>query len=200
MVHNLQVPARRFRKRKTLTPRQRQQLFRREVKNLLIGSLWVGIIAGLVAFTYWWSFVKPNERDSFEDVQYQEYQHVMNVEKTSPHSTIVSKEVIEVECPEPIDTVLIDLGTYQITAYCSCSKCCGKSDGITASQVLARSNHTVAADSNIPFGTKLLINGVTYTVEDRGGAIKGNHIDIYFDTHQEAVDYGIQYHTVFLEK
>lgn len=200
MVHNLQVSAKRFRKRKALTPRQRQQLFRREAKSILTWSLLIGIIVGVGVFTYWWSFVKPNERDSFESVKYQEYQHAMNIEQTSPRSTVVSKEVIEVDCPEPIETVLIDLGTYTVTAYCSCQKCCGKSDGITASQVLARSNHTIAADSSIPFGTKLLIDGVTYTVEDRGGLIKGNHIDIYFDTHQESVNYGVQYHTVFLEK
>ena len=36
----------------------------------------------------------------------------------------------------------------------------------------------------------MIINGHTYTVEDRGGAIKGNKIDIYVDSHQEALKLG----------
>ena len=44
----------------------------------------------------------------------------------------------------------------------------------------------------------MIINGQLYTVEDRGGAIQGNHIDIYFDTHQEALNFGKQEADVFL--
>lgn len=82
---------------------------------------------------------------------------------------------------------------YITTAYCHCTKCCGKSDGITASGVKAVEGVTVAADTKIlPFGTKVIIDGNTYTVQDRGGAIKGNRIDIYFDTHEKALQYGRQ--------
>ena len=56
-----------------------------------------------------------------------------------------------------------ELGTYKLTAYCSCSRCCGKSDGITASGVKAQAGRTVAAKS-LPFGTELLINGVNFAV------------------------------------
>jgi 3D (Asp-Asp-Asp) domain-containing protein len=35
-------------------------------------------------------------------------------------------------------------------------------------------------------------------VEDRGGAINGNHIDIYFNTHEEALEFGCQYANVYL--
>ena len=90
------------------------------------------------------------------------------------------------------------LGQYVLTGYCPCAICCGKTNGITACGTLATSNHTVAADPSIPFGTKLIINGQLYTVEDRGGAIKGNHIDIFFNTHQEALDFGRQLGDVFL--
>jgi 3D (Asp-Asp-Asp) domain-containing protein len=82
------------------------------------------------------------------------------------------------------------LGSYVTTAYCSCAKCCGKTNGITASGTRATSGRTVAAPSSIPFGTELVINGHTYVVEDRGGAINGNRIDIYFDSHQAAINYG----------
>ena len=84
-------------------------------------------------------------------------------------------------------------GIYKITAYCSCAICCGQSTGITASGATATANHTIAAPSTFSFGTKVVINGVTYTVEDRGGAIQGNCIDIYMDTHAEALQWGVRY-------
>ncbi len=72
-------------------------------------------------------------------------------------------------------------------------KCCGKSDGITASGAQAVEGITVAADVNIlPFGTKIIIDGNTYTVQDVGGAIKGNKIDVYFDNHEKALQFGRQ--------
>ena len=82
---------------------------------------------------------------------------------------------------------------FKITAYCPCSKCCGKQTGITASGTRATAGRTVAASSQYSFGTKLLINGKVYTVEDRGGAIKGNKIDIYMNTHAEALAWGVKY-------
>ena len=82
---------------------------------------------------------------------------------------------------------------YVITAYCPCVKCCGKSDGITASGVKATEGVTIATDKSIPFGTKVYIDGVgERIVQDRGGAIKGNRIDLYFDSHQEALNFGRQ--------
>ena len=82
---------------------------------------------------------------------------------------------------------------YKVTAYCACMKCCGKTNGITASGTKAAAGRTIATDSRFAFGTKLSINGVTYTVEDRGGAIKGNRIDMYFDSHAEAIQWGVKY-------
>lgn len=82
---------------------------------------------------------------------------------------------------------------YKITAYCSCAKCCGKSTGRTAMGTKATAGRTVAASSQFAFGTKLNINGHTYTVEDRGGAIKGNKIDIYVNSHAEALAWGVRY-------
>lgn len=112
---------------------------------------------------------------------------------------IVEEEIIETSPEgeteleqENIDMNLEYLGIYTLTAYCSCEECCGKSDGITASGVKARPNHTIAAPSEFAFGTKLMINGIEYTVEDRGGAIKDKRIDVYFDSHQEAINFGKQ--------
>ena len=82
---------------------------------------------------------------------------------------------------------------FKVTAYCSCSKCCGKQTGITASGTKATAGRTVAASGQFAFGTKLIINGKEYTVEDRGGAIQGNKIDIYMDSHAEALAWGVKY-------
>ena len=93
----------------------------------------------------------------------------------------------EIETAQPI------VEEYVITAYCHCSKCCGKSDGITASGDKAVEGITVAMDKSIPFGTKIYIDGVgERIVQDRGGAITGNRIDLYFDSHQDALNFGRQ--------
>ena len=85
------------------------------------------------------------------------------------------------------------IGVYKVTGYCSCSKCCGKATGRTASGTVATAGRTVAASAALPYGTKVNINGHTYTVEDRGGAIKGNKIDIYFSSHAQALAWGVKY-------
>lgn len=84
-------------------------------------------------------------------------------------------------------------GIYKVTAYCACMQCCGKTNGITASGVKATANHTIAAPRTFAFGTKVVIDGITYTVEDRGGAIQGNRIDIYMNSHAEALKWGVRY-------
>ena len=84
-------------------------------------------------------------------------------------------------------------GRYKVTAYCACIKCCGKTNGITASGTMATANRTVAAPSSFAFGTKIVMNGQTYVVEDRGGAIQGNRIDLYMNTHSEALAWGVRY-------
>lgn len=96
---------------------------------------------------------------------------------------------------------LKNIGTYKITGYCGCSSCCGKSDGVTASGVRATAGRTIAADTtDLPFGTKVVIDGHTYTVEDVGGAIKGKHIDVYFSSHAKALQWGVRYCDVYVVK
>jgi 3D (Asp-Asp-Asp) domain-containing protein len=90
-----------------------------------------------------------------------------------------------------------NLGNFKISAYCHCSKCCGKSNGITATGTKVQANRTIAVDPKvIPLGTKVIIDGRTYIAEDTGGHIKGNRIDMYFPTHQEAINWGIKYKNV----
>ena len=63
-----------------------------------------------------------------------------------------------------------------------------------------KSGYSIAVDpSVIPYGTEVVINGVTCRADDCGGAIKGNRIDVYFNDHKEALEFGVQYANVFME-
>ena len=86
------------------------------------------------------------------------------------------------------------LGTFKITAYCNCAKCNGVAGRATASGRMPVSNHTVAM-GGVPFGTQLLIFGTVYTVDDRGTPY--GHVDIFFDTHAEALAFGLTYADVY---
>jgi 3D (Asp-Asp-Asp) domain-containing protein len=87
----------------------------------------------------------------------------------------------------------------RVTAYCPCEKCCGDwADGVTANgHRINQGDRFVAADRRYSFGTALLIPGYNNSqpvkVLDRGGAIKGNKLDVFFNTHQEALIWGVQY-------
>lgn len=98
------------------------------------------------------------------------------------------------------DATLKPLGTFKITHYCQCSICCGPwANGITATGVTATTNRTIAVDPNqIPYGSKVVINGQVYVAEDCGGAIKQNCIDIYVATHAEGEAKGVYYTDVYL--
>lgn len=95
------------------------------------------------------------------------------------------------------------LGTFWITAYCPCPICCGEYSNMdnptTASGAPAVEGVTCAAPSNFAFGTELIVDGHTYTVQDRGGAINGNHLDIYFSNHQAALNFATGYYDVYVK-
>ena len=144
-------------------------------------------------------------KDGLKEVTYKvKYQNDVEIEKS-----VISEVVVQ----EPVDKIVqvqkkvtsrsstlprvssnSTGGTvYKITAYCPCSKCCGKTTGRTASGTTATAGRTVAASSKFAFGTKLNIGGHVYTVEDRGGAINGNKIDIFVNSHAEALQWGVRY-------
>ena len=116
------------------------------------------------------------------------------VETEKPITTAATEE--STAEPQP---VLVSLGIFEATAYCPCEYCCGKTDGITASCTQATAGRTIAVDTDvIPFGTEIIINGHTYVAEDIGGAIKNNSVDIFFDSHEAALEFGRQYVEVFV--
>ena len=81
------------------------------------------------------------------------------------------------------------LGNFTLTAYCNCAQCCGTAGNLTASGTVPAAGRTVAM-AGVPFGTQLLINGTVYTVEDLGTPY--GHVDIYFNSHAEALSFGLQ--------
>ena len=87
----------------------------------------------------------------------------------------------------------------RVTAYCPCPKCCGEySDGVTASGHKIRLGDAfVAADNKYSFGTEMIIagykNGEPVKVLDRGGVIRGNRLDVFFHSHEEALKWGVRH-------
>ena len=88
---------------------------------------------------------------------------------------------------------------FRLTAYCPCAICCGiwasnrpvvggREVVATASRDFAVAGVTVAVDpAVIPLGTKIYVEGFGVRVaQDTGGGVRGNHIDIFFNTHAEA--------------
>ena len=140
------------------------------------------------AFYIGYYFGSQNDLSSFEAVT----------------ADVRSHGFIEIHSPE-----FISLGSYKVTAYCPCEKCCGvwakrgvdkngnrvtpgSVNGIGEQRILP-GDMFVAADSSFPYGTKLNIPGYgIVSVRDRGGAIKGRRLDVFFDTHQEALNWGVQ--------
>lgn len=105
---------------------------------------------------------------------------------TKGNSTITP--IVAKTTPEPHQSTV-----YKVTAYCPCKQCCGKTDGITATGTKALAGRTIAVDpSVIPLGSKVNVGGKTYVAEDTGGAIKGRRIDMFFNSHKEAEQFGVQ--------
>ncbi len=119
------------------------------------------------------------------------------VEEPIVEEPIVEEPIVE----EPIvgkPPSNIEWYTIEVSFYCPCYRCCGKTNGITASGNYATEGVTVALPSSIPFGTRIVIDGHEYICQDRGGAIidyGGNFIraDIYLNSHEECLRRGRYY-------
>lgn len=124
--------------------------------------------------------------------------HVENVE---------AQETAEDFENEKIEVALLErahvLENCTVTHYDTCVKCCGKSDGITASGLQAVSGVTVAVDpAVIPLGSDVLVDygdGVLhyYRADDTGSGVKGNAIDLCVSSHAEALELGCRTATVY---
>lgn len=113
-------------------------------------------------------------------------------------------EVKKVEKPKKEEPVKKkSLGIFIATAYCPCKQCSnqwGKSIAYPCDgSHKAIQGHTVGADKDVlPMGSVITLWGKDYVVEDVGGGIKGNRLDVYFDSHEDAVAFGVREVEVFV--
>lgn len=106
-----------------------------------------------------------------------------------------TEEIIEVDSLEDLYLEFLlkrdeYLGEFTLTAYCSCSKCCGNWGEYTSSGTIPEEGRTVACNV-LPAGTKIIINEKIYIVEDTG-LLGKNKIDIYMDSHEDALEFGVK--------
>ena len=119
------------------------------------------------------------------------------VSETSTSSDASTDTTNDIESPDAAEaqeakaSAEIYAGRFTTTAYCSCRKCCRGGKNRTKSGTVPQAGRTISADLRVfPLGTKLRINGVVYTVEDSGSGIRGNKLDIFFNSHSQALQYG----------
>lgn len=126
-----------------------------------------------------------------------------------PTQTTIPTPEVSLEPVEPVN--LVYLGEFRVTAYCSCEICCGqwaenRPNGIVYGASGEELIAGVSCASPLPFGTVLEIEGVgTYIVQDRTASwvvdkYGENIVDIYFDDHQAALEFGLQYRNVYMKE
>lgn len=130
----------------------------------------------------------------YEDYSRREVQRMLRQLFEAQYSLSSS---VSVETVTETRTVRVgeSLGTVTTSGYCNCRICCGQwSGGPTASGVYPTANHTLAVDASNPFvpmGTKVIMNGVEYKVEDTGNFARyGVQFDVYYDSHIAASLHG----------
>ena len=140
----------------------------------------------------------------FEPVPWLEY----TVVKSAPEPAAESPEPVKV--PEPEGPVL--LGTYRITAYCSCEICCGewaknRPGGIVYGAAMTELKPGVScAAPSLPFGTEITVEGLgDFVVQDRPSQwvvdrFGDEQIDIYFSSHEAAEAFGLKYLNVYMKE
>ena len=84
--------------------------------------------------------------------------------------------------------------TVSATAY--------SGDGITSTMIKPYWGVIAVDPSVIPYGSLIYIPYFDkyFIAEDCGGAIKSNHIDVFFNNHEDALDFGVQYANVYIKK
>lgn len=118
-----------------------------------------------------------------------------------PASYVVSDDV-----DLPLVNGLRSLGTFSVTHYCTCARCCGNSNGITASGRAAVAGYSIAVDpSVIPLGSTVWLDYgdgalVEYRADDTGGAVKGATIDVCVADHATALSLGRRSATVYVQE
>lgn len=185
------------------------QLFFKVSCGLLAAVIVLAVVAGVLAF-----------RNSKKTEQYNQLHSAMLdqlARNTQLEQALQAKEEPQPEQPQEHilkqnTAVSVEyIGDYKLTYYCSCEKCCGewgkdrpvvnnKKVVFTATGAFAQEGITIAVDpTKIPYGTLVYIEGVGYRIaQDCGGAIKGNRIDVYMNSHADALQQGVREAKVYI--
>lgn len=117
-----------------------------------------------------------------------------SISMPTPTNTSVTSKMVSVSNEtEMVDKSYTQTEKFVVTAYCPCQSCSGKWGYQTSTGVRAKQGRTIAVDPTvIPYGSKVIVNGHKYVAEDCGGAIKGNRLDIFFESHSDALEFGKQ--------
>ena len=178
--------------KKPQKPKAKIKLYVSRFLNVMVFVLIIGIFIGAGTF-------KLIHNCRVETV---EAMNLVTEESASEQNT--EDIALQEEKEQEPESTLRSLGTFTITAYCACYDCCEKLPshpdyGITATGTKATEGRTVAVDPLvIPYGTEVIVDGHTYVAEDCGSAIKGNRLDIFFESHTEAKQFGVQNKEVFV--
>lgn len=161
------------------------------------------IIAGLAAYALAAScqVIACNYTIERQTSQIQ-FLHDENMQLANELDQLKHKDTIITSADQPAfsepQKQLVSLGMFEVTAYCHCSICCGREGQLTASGTYPIAGRTIGVDPEIlPYGTEVVINGHAYIAEDTGGAMQGRHIDIFMDSHEEALQFGRRFLEVF---
>jgi 3D (Asp-Asp-Asp) domain-containing protein len=116
----------------------------------------------------------------------------LNSLRNKPDVIFIEAEEEKPELIPEVKSQPYTIREFTVTAYCPCEKCCGKwADGIFYDGTKC-GGVAIAADRAIPIGTVMDVPGYGKAiVRDRGGAIKGSKLDVYFDSHQDALNWGV---------
>jgi 3D (Asp-Asp-Asp) domain-containing protein len=169
----------------------------------------IGLVLGVIVASVFHTLCKAEElpNDEPNEIKPDDTESIEYV-LTEEDMMLAIPEVPSWEWEEPIEEEKEFLGNFRITAYCSCKKCCGKwadnrPNGIVYGASGAELVAGVSVASPLPFGTEIYIDGLgDYVVQDRLAKwvvekYGENLIDVYFDNHEEACQFGLKYLDVY---
>lgn len=169
----------------------------KDIKNHVMYGMIIGLgmICGLSMFIV--NDTSKMYKNLFNDYSVMSKEYIALNEKLEQKETTIKMLENEIEQlnAQPKWTAI---GKFRITAY---GNDCVGCTGLTKSGTVPQEGRTIAVDPTvIPLGSEVYFNGNIYIAEDIGGAIKGNVIDLFYGTEQESIDYGVQYHTVYVKE
>ena len=151
-----------------------------------------------------------NEEVAFDEEIQVDIGEDMTVSNDTTNDSALEDSVDESGAPKEYKRVV----KVKATAYCLCKKCCGKSEndpyyGVTASGLRIIPNtgmKVIAVDpKKFSLGSEVYVESLDGSEDygnaiaaDTGGAIKGNHIDLYMDSHAQALEWGVRYVNLYI--